>query len=65
MEIKKISGLAGNSKLKSTYLGDFFMDFKNFDIFEQEIISSRASDARSSRRSRLGASKVPEHQVSC
>ena len=31
-----------NSKFKSTYLGEFLMDFKNFDIFEQEIISSRA-----------------------
>ena len=30
------------SKFKSTYLGEFLMDFKNFDIFEQEIIPSRA-----------------------
>ena len=32
----------GNSKFKSTYLGDFFTDFKNVDIFEQEIMPSRA-----------------------
>ena len=30
MEIKKIGGFVGNSKLKSTYLGDFFMDFETF-----------------------------------
>ena len=32
----------GNSKFKSTYLGEFLTDFKNFDIFEQEIMPSRA-----------------------
>ena len=32
-------------KLKSTYLGEFLMDFKIFDIFEQEIMPSRAWDA--------------------
>ena len=34
--------LKKNSKFKLTYLGEFLMDFKNFDIFEQEIIPSRA-----------------------
>ena len=29
-------------KFKLTYLGEFFMDFKIFNIFEQEIIHSRA-----------------------
>ena len=33
--------LKKNSKFKLTYLGEFLMDFKNFDIFEQEIIPSR------------------------
>ena len=28
--------------LKSTYLGEFLMDFKNFDSFEVQIIPSRA-----------------------
>ena len=42
---RKYAVLEGNSKLKSTYLGDFFMDFENFDIFEQEIMPSRAWDA--------------------
>ena len=30
------------SKFKFTYLGDFFMELTNFDIFELEIMSSRA-----------------------
>ena len=34
-----------NSKLKSTYLGEFWRISKNFDIFEQEIIPSRAWNA--------------------
>ena len=35
----------GNSKLNSTYIGEFLTDFKNVNIFEQEIIPSRAWDA--------------------
>ena len=40
-EIKQIDGFVGNSNFKSTYLGEFFMDFKKFYIFEEEIIPSR------------------------
>ena len=40
-EIKQIDGFVGNSNFKSTYLGEFFMDFRNFYIFEEEIIPSR------------------------
>ena len=31
----------GNFKFKSTYLGDFFTDFKKFDSYELEIVPSR------------------------
>ena len=30
------------ARFKSTYLGEFLMNFKNFNIFEQEIMPSRA-----------------------
>ena len=33
------------SKLKSTYLGEFLMDFKNLDSYELESMLSRAQDA--------------------
>ena len=42
---RKSAVLEGNSKLKSTYLSEFLTDFKNFNIFEQEIMPSRAWDA--------------------
>ena len=45
MEIQQIDGLVGNSNFKSTELGEFFMDFENCYIFEEEIIPSRAWNA--------------------
>ena len=41
LKFLKIFDRQKKSKLKSTYLGEFFMDFKIFDNFEQEIIPSR------------------------
>ena len=47
MEIKQIDGFVGNSNFKSTYLGEFLMDFKKIHIFEQKIIPSRVSETGS------------------
>ena len=41
MGIQQIDGLVGNYNFKSTQLFDFFMDFENFKIFEEEIMPSR------------------------
>ena len=45
-EIQQIDGLVANSNFKSTYLADFFMDFENFHIFEEEMIPSRTLKKR-------------------